>query len=573
MRVSLTGPKLPLLAIALATAVCVFLGWRLFWFETDDAYIAFRYVGNHFLGRGFTWNPPPFRPVEGYTSFLWVVLLRGVWGATGWTPPEVANGMALLFGYATLLVGARIVWEMPLPARLVRLRPALLAFVLLGTVTNRTFLAWLSSGLETSLFNFCLTLWIWLALRAGGAGRTAALATAATLCAWARPDGMLVVLGTGLLVLWDAGRRSASWAGRAAGLLPALPLLGVPAHLVWRRLTYGAWLPNTYYAKYTAPWPESGLRYAACFVLEYAWWIWLAVALGWVVRRRRLGLRPALVVAVLVGHFLYYTISIGGDHFEYRVYSHLVLLLFASLVWLLARLDLRPAAVFGILGAQILLSWPVPWLHWLETHELDSRAETYKMARPIAHRFPPGLRWYAEAFDTTQHWLIMRSVGMRHQEHKIFFLFSKRTMVPRRVGQRLREGHPVTTYDSVGVLGWVYPHVAIIDSWGLNDFVVARSPVLRHADGRTPRQMAHDRKPPPGYVDCLRPNGHIEWEPDGGYPIALKTPVDRLGRPPARPTPTAPKMLVYLLPREEPLTAEDIVRCENEYWGRLGSPP
>ena len=51
-------------------------GWHLFYFLTDDAYITFRYVSNSLAGRGLVWNPAPFRPVEGYTSFLWAIVLR-----------------------------------------------------------------------------------------------------------------------------------------------------------------------------------------------------------------------------------------------------------------------------------------------------------------------------------------------------------------------------------------------------------------------------------------------------------------------------------------------------------------
>ena len=40
----------------------------------DDAYIYFRYVSNWVAGHGLTWNPG-HEPVEGYTSFLFVLLL------------------------------------------------------------------------------------------------------------------------------------------------------------------------------------------------------------------------------------------------------------------------------------------------------------------------------------------------------------------------------------------------------------------------------------------------------------------------------------------------------------------
>ena len=136
----LTVPRLRAIALAAAVGIAVFLGSRLFLFTTDDAYIAFRYVSNHVLGRGFVWNPPPFLPVEGYTSWLWVALLRLVWGLTGVDPPHAANNLSLAFGYGTLFVVYRLVCRIGLPARLERIRFSLLALVFLGTVTNRTFL-------------------------------------------------------------------------------------------------------------------------------------------------------------------------------------------------------------------------------------------------------------------------------------------------------------------------------------------------------------------------------------------------------------------------------------------------
>ena len=48
----------------------------------------------------------------------------------------------------------------------------------------------------------------------------------------------------------------------------------------WRLAYYGQLLPNTYYAKVVDPWPEAGLRYAACFALEHGTWLVMGVALG-----------------------------------------------------------------------------------------------------------------------------------------------------------------------------------------------------------------------------------------------------------------------------------------------------
>ena len=64
-------------AVVFAACLAAWAGWREFLFLTDDAFIAFRYASNSLRGFGLVWNPPPFAPVEGYTSFLWVVLLWG----------------------------------------------------------------------------------------------------------------------------------------------------------------------------------------------------------------------------------------------------------------------------------------------------------------------------------------------------------------------------------------------------------------------------------------------------------------------------------------------------------------
>src|SRR5688572_6707761 len=151
-------------AIVLAAAAALVAGWNLFWFLCDDAFIAFRYVDHARRGWGYVWNPAPFMPVEGYTSFLWVVLLQAVWWLTGIEPPEAANPLGLFFGMATLALVGAMVWRLPLSPGLAKSRVGLLGFVLFGIVSNRTFLTWTSSGLETSLVTFWLVAWAAVAL-------------------------------------------------------------------------------------------------------------------------------------------------------------------------------------------------------------------------------------------------------------------------------------------------------------------------------------------------------------------------------------------------------------------------
>jgi len=522
--------RIALLFLALATLVAVWYGWRLFWFLTDDAFIAFRYVSNSHLGYGYVWNAPPFRPVEGYTSFLWVVLLDLVWRVTGLEPPDSANYLSLFFAYLTLLVGALMVLQMNLRAELARYRVLFLTLVLIAVVTNRTFLAWTSSGLETAMFNFFLTLWVYCCLYLPSASRRWVVATSlsAALLTLSRPDGLLFALVTGVLIagaVYARARTSRSAALRFA--LSASPLLIIPAHLLWRRAVYKAWLPNTYYAKTVAGriWPQSGVRYFLSFVLEYSLWVWaILFVVVMLIIAKRLWLEKKVdsewlkrvgVCLALCGQFLYYTLVIGGDHFEYRVYSHLVLLLAISFLWMLNSIEISGKRAVLLLAFSIVVSWPIPWIHWAATHNLTGRNRTVvlraSVAKAIQKKFPSTpnfLLFYPRAFDSLQDWLIGHYVCMRHQEHKNFYLYLKETMPPREKGLELSgEGYPVLPMGSVGVISWVLPKVNIIDILGLNDYVAARNPDLVSFI-----VIAHERRPPDGYLECFSPNVTLDQD-------------------------------------------------------------
>src|SRR5690606_23882458 len=115
----------------------------------------------------------------------------------------------------------------------------------------------------------------------------------------------------------------------------------------------------TYVAKHVAPWPEAGVRYAASFVLEYSWWLLLAlslVAAVVLVRRRPAAgdipwterLAGLVIVGALLGHAGYYTLVIGGDHFEYRVYAQLVPLGWVAAIAVVARVASSPRQAIGL---------------------------------------------------------------------------------------------------------------------------------------------------------------------------------------------------------------------------------
>jgi arabinofuranosyltransferase len=623
-------PASPLRWLALAALIAATIaGGSALAFLCDDAFIHFRYAANVCEGRGLVWNAEPFRPVEG-AGFLWVLLLAAVRALTGVEPPDAANPLSIVCGVAQLLLLAAAARRMR--DRAGDLVPWVVGFAALAAiVANRTFLQWLSSGLDTALANVWLLWWVLHACRGDGDGdgdgaRRGArwLATwslAAALAALTRPDGLPLVAATGAVAAWWLVRGRLAARDVVVGLAP---LLLVAAHVVWRRAYYGEWLPNTFFAKVVESWAEAGWRYLGCFALENGAWLWGPVAGAWLGAELRRGPRavagalsrhlPAVAaVAVVLFNAGYYAFRVGGDHFEYRVLSPLVPLGVLACVAMAARLTRGawlPVATAGALA----LAGGAGWVHLALTS--DARAEGIAALTP---RVPAPLRPIARWFDRQQAWLFFRYIGLRCNHHaaRLDGLRS-RFGLDQRFRPRTRFGHaegpfPVRAESAVGVPGWCLPDCALIDVYGLNDWVVARTPtrlrgpmpveavaaIVERADadgdgwlGReelrdalhgvtgarpddhfgmffvrlfwaihaepgservtraqavdiartadAPRRMAHERLPPPGYVEAFEPN----------------VDVDDAGR-------------ITVRPRERPMTAERIRAIEAEWAAKV----
>jgi len=555
--------KIFLICVLLISGYVLYSGWRVFWFQTDDAYISFRYVSNSMAGHGYVWNPPPFKPVEGYTNFLWIVLLDIVWRIAGIKPPDSANYLSLIFSYLTLMVGTAMVLKLVRYERLEKYRSILAVLMIIGVVSNRTFLAWTSSGLETAMYNFFLSFWVYCCLFIGPAGMIWGMVTSlSAACIYlTRPDGLLFAAATLVILCYALVKKRKN----KFVFLGGWPLFLIVIHFLWRKIKYGEWFPNTYYAKVVGLWPESGLRYAFSFILEYSLWFWLVLVFSarikyiYIFYRKRAGnkskqrpringgedissndlkwFRTYVCVIALFIHVLYYIIVVGGDHFEYRVFSHLILLIFVSFVFLVNYLEFKPVTAIVSLILFILLSSPIPWVHWFLTHNLESRRETHVMKISVTGHFPKFCHWYTGFFDDMQNWLISHHVCMRHQEHKIFHQHQLAKWPSREEGMMLDPGgYPVANLVLVGVPSWVMPGINIIDMLGLNDYVVARIP----PNPGHFRVMGHDRSAPREYFRCFSPNVHHQ----PGEPVTI-------------------------IKREIELTAENIKACEETWINKV----
>ena len=289
----------------------------------DDAYIFFRYVDNWLAGHGLSWNPGGER-VEGYTSFLWVLVLAGP-RALGAEPVALAHALNTLFFAALALLALRLLTRAAGGFR------AVLALGPLWIATSAQLGAAARSGMELVLFLLLAlgALYLHLFPPAGARGRVVGGLVFA-LVVLARPEGLLLYLACVVEELWR-GRADRSAALRAelprlAGLLVLL----VP-HLAWRLAYYGELLPNTFHAKVAFS-PVNVARGLAGLVQFLGTFrgAALALALGlWVLApRTRLGHLLAWLALLWLGYCaLYLGLPDWAENYNYTVLLDLVALL------------------------------------------------------------------------------------------------------------------------------------------------------------------------------------------------------------------------------------------------------
>ena len=286
-------------------------------FVTDDAFISFVYSRN-FAEHGELVFNPGMDPVEGYTNFLWTLLL-GLLMLVGLPPEAMSLVLGTGFALATLVVVQRIaahVWSGP--SWWDQVAPALLAF-------SAGYACWSSGGLETQMFTFWVALAVLLYLRGDEDGRLLRrVGPVLALAAMTRPEGMLVAAVIG-------AHRAGVMLGRDRRLRPTRDELLCLAYfaalwLPWfafRWIYYGYFFPNTYYVKasgaasdaYHAEMRRVGLHYVWTFLRDSGLLHGspLAAAGLFAARLRSRRFLFGTLAAAIGAAYLYYTVGVGGD--------------------------------------------------------------------------------------------------------------------------------------------------------------------------------------------------------------------------------------------------------------------
>ena len=285
----------------------------------DDAFITFRYAENLVAGRGAVYNPGEW--VQGYTNFLWMLLLATVHALTGRPTTEVALVLGPLAYVALVLATAGLGRALqPGGATWVPLASAWLAVQYSTT-------AFATSGLDGNFAALWVVLGAWAFVARADVMGVWLAGLAWIFATLTRPDHAVFYAVGAAVVGWKYRHDRSRWTLWAAYAAPFLVWL---AWAAWAHVTYGSWVPNTYYAKGTGDWYWSqGVIYAWVSLLggQLLWPLLLTI--GWLL----VGLRAArdrwlaswLVPNIVL--FQLYLLRIGGDYMLGRFYLSLTPLL------------------------------------------------------------------------------------------------------------------------------------------------------------------------------------------------------------------------------------------------------
>ena len=292
---------------ALGVLLALHAAW--YWpFLSDDALISLSYARRWVMGHGLTWTTG--ERVEGYTDFLWVVLV-GVAGRLGFD--YIWSARALDF--IGVLSAVALVGVSPVSGRWLGSRLATGGLIL---VASAPMAVWSIGGLEHGFMAGVLALGLLMLARSAEseADRRTALTCGLPLAALAllRADG-IVLVASALLGACFVPRPSRGSVIRAfyQGVLPAIAVLG---QLAFRRWYYDAWLPNSGAAKlaFSADRLWFGLAYLGRGYAALAFALTLAAIATALLARA--GLQRRVVIAwAVVGGWSLYLLLVGGDIF------------------------------------------------------------------------------------------------------------------------------------------------------------------------------------------------------------------------------------------------------------------
>jgi arabinofuranosyltransferase len=290
------------------------------WHIQDDTFISLRYVRNLISGNGLVFNPN--EKVEGYTNFLWVIILSGA-SFLQFDPIEASQYLSFISGIIVIIflyMTSLIMLKKSEPSatnKLVKFFCFLPVFLI---VFSGSFVYWAVSGMESTLFMALIIGGIYFYFKFNSSpekqtGINYATSVFLALASLTRPEGIFI----GLLffahrIIYPAIRYKENIIGKPFFIEFGVFIIPVFCHFLFRYLYYGYLLPNTFYAKtnFDMISLKAGFNYLFSFIKEYLLYGVVVIIIIFSVRNKKIFFEVTLLLLILIVYSIY-VVFIGGD--------------------------------------------------------------------------------------------------------------------------------------------------------------------------------------------------------------------------------------------------------------------
>jgi hypothetical protein len=373
----------------------------------DDAFISFRYAKNLVEGHGLVFNIG--ERVEGYTNFLWTILiaLGMLLGIDPLIFSQVLSIGAYLFTVFVLVY---------LSYRIVRdhdsHKSVIIPVAALAILLMHDYNIYATSGLETSLTAALITAGFTALVMAKSKRGILLGGYILILAALTRPDAMIFYI-MGIPYIFMLGKEY-----RKDILIYLIPLVSIYVpYWIIRYAYYGYPFPNTYYAKVAyMPYWSQGLAYLFLYVRTYYILILLPVAMIAVIPIFIRSYLSSLKVTRLIGRtwllgilfivpYVLYVVRSGGDFMFARFFIPIAPLCFfflESAIMAISRRIQARAAIAAVVLLAVFFSWnqydtPRKFINGIVDERSFYPAESIEQAKVDGHN----LQKYLDGLDVT----------------------------------------------------------------------------------------------------------------------------------------------------------------------------
>lgn len=211
----------------------------------DDIFIGFRYIQNFLDGHGLVYNVG--ERVEGYTDFLWIMLISFfTWLKVD--PLFSVQALGILSSIGTLILFSIITYKLTNQSK-----NFIVPFISLSLALNYDYNVWATSGLETSFFCFLLSTAFYIYFFSSLSEKRKKIFAGLFLCLalLTRPETILIITLANMLILAQQIKSRIKISKIISDILLfnlCIILIYIP-YYIWRYRYYGFPFPNTYYDK------------------------------------------------------------------------------------------------------------------------------------------------------------------------------------------------------------------------------------------------------------------------------------------------------------------------------------